>query len=242
MSNGFFARAVVVSLLGLVGMSLGCDKLPSGPSPSAAPIVTAASPNPALTATTISPRVGLIGEEVWIAGTGFVSGATLTLDGVAARVTGVNSGGATPGTRIVAITPVHAAGPVDVVVTNPGGQSGTVTGGYTFVPALEVFLTASPNLVTSGSKLTMSWVAPSGRGCNGGGDYIALYRVGDPDNTGAANGHSDLWYEHLCGATSGTFTLSAPPQPGQYEFRYLVGNIGGVARSNAVTVSASPSP
>jgi hypothetical protein len=180
----------------------------------------------------------MTGEEVWVAGTGFLPGATLTLDGVTAVVRSVNPSG----TRIVATTPVHEAGTVDVVVTNPDGPSVTLTGGYTFVPALEVFLTASPNLVTSGSKLTMSWVAPSGRGCNGGGDYIALYMVGDPDNTGAANGHSDLWYEHLCGATSGTFTLSAPPQPGQYEFRYLVGNIGGVARSNAVTVSASPSP
>ena len=63
----------------------------------------------------------------------------------------------------------------------------------------------------------MSWVAPKGRGCNGGGDWIAIYRVGDPDVTGAANGHSDLWYEHLCGAVTGTFTLSAPTAPGQYQ-------------------------
>ena len=87
----------------------------------------------------------------------------------------------------------------------------------------------------------MSWVAPSGRGCIGGGDWVALFRVGDPDITGAANGHSDLWFEHLCGATSGTSTLSAPPQPGQYEFRYMVGDTA-VARSNAVTVNASTSP
>ena len=55
------------------------------------------------------------------------------------------------------------------------------------------------------------------------------------------NGHSDLWFEHLCGATSGTSTLSAPPQPGQYEFRYMVGDTA-VARSGPVTVSASASP
>ena len=84
----------------------------------------------------------------------------------------------------------------------------------------------------------MSWVAPSGQGCNGGGDWVAIYRVGDPDITGATNGHSDLWFDHLCGATSGTRTLSAPAQPGQYEFRYMVGATA-VARSNPVTVSAS---
>jgi hypothetical protein len=99
-------------------------------------------------------------------------------------------------------------------------------------------LTASPSLVTSGGQLTMSWIAPSGQGCNGGGDWIAIFRVGDPDITGAANGHSDLWYIHLCGATSGTSTLNAPSQPGQYEFRYMVGDTS-VARSNPVTVNAA---
>ena len=87
----------------------------------------------------------------------------------------------------------------------------------------------------------MSWVAPRGQGCNGGGDWVAIYRVGDPDITGAANGHSDLWFDHLCGATSGTRALSAPAQPGQYEFRYMVGD-SAVVRSNPVTVSVSASP
>jgi hypothetical protein len=109
------------------------------------------------------------------------------------------------------------------------------------VTAEGISLTASPSLVTSGDQLTMSWVAPSGRGCSGGGDWVALFRIGDPDNTGAANGHSDLWFVHLCGATSGTSTLSAPAQPGQFEFRYMIGD-ASVARSNSVTVSASPSP
>ena len=104
------------------------------------------------------------------------------------------------------------------------------------IAVANVALTASPSLVTSGDRLTVSWVGPNGRGCNGGGDWIAIYKVGDPDFTGAANGHSDLWYEHLCGAASGTFTLRAPSQPGQYEFRYMEGG-GSVARSNPVTVS-----
>jgi len=99
-------------------------------------------------------------------------------------------------------------------------------------------VTASPNFVTPGGQLTMSWVAPSGQGCNGGGDWIAIYRVGDPDITGAANGHSDFWYDHVCGATSGTSKMNAPTQPGQYEFRYMIGDIA-VARSGPVTVDAS---
>jgi hypothetical protein len=147
MSNRFFARAVVASLFGVVGMSLGCDKSPSAPTP------------PATTAVVVAR----------------------TLEGVA--------------------------------------------------------LTASPSQVTSGGQLTLSWVAPAGRGCSGGGDWVAIYKVGDPDITGASNGHSDLWFEHLCGPTSGTSTLSAPAQPGQYEFRYMVGDTS-VARSSPVTVRA----
>jgi hypothetical protein len=80
MSNRFFARVVLASLLGVVGMSLGCDKLsPSGPTP---------------------PSVLTVPVAV-------------TLEGIS--------------------------------------------------------LTASPSLVTSGDQLTLSWVAPSGRGCSGAG-------------------------------------------------------------------------
>ena len=83
--------------------------------------------------------------------------------------------------------------------------------------------------------MKMSWVMPNGRGCNGGGDWVAIYKIGDPDITGAKNGHSDLWYDHLCGAASGTLPLSAPAEPGQYEFRFMVGATS-VARSNPVTI------
>jgi hypothetical protein len=227
----------ILSLLVLAGMSLGCGKSPSGPTPLPAPTVPVVSPNTGFSVTAISPAAGPIGEEVRVTGTGFRSGATVTLDGVAAQVTGINS----LGTAIFATTPAHAAGTVDAVVTNPGGQSETLSGGYTFVPVDAFSLSASPSLVTSGSRLTMSWVAPRGRDCNGGGDWVAIFRIGDPDITGAANGHSDLWFVHLCGATSGTSTLNAPTQPGQYEFRYMVGDTA-VARSGPVTVSASASP
>ena len=84
------------------------------------------------------------------------------------------------------------------------------------------------------------WLIVAAVGLSGGGDWIALYRVEDSDLTTATNGHSDLWYDHLCGGTSGTLALTAPAQPGQYDFRYLVGGRDvAVARSTPVTVSAS---
>jgi hypothetical protein len=67
------------------------------------------------------------GTPVAITGTNFVSGATVTIGGVA--VTGVNVGSST---SITATTGTHAAGTVNVVVTNPDAQSGTLTNGYTY--------------------------------------------------------------------------------------------------------------
>jgi hypothetical protein len=181
---------------------------------------------------TVSPTAGLVGEEIRILGAGFVPGVTVKLDGVVAQVVAVHPAG----TTVYVTTPAHTTGAVDVVVTNPGGTSSTLAGGYTFVPAEAFSVTASPSVVTAGGQIKMSWVMPNGRGCNGGGDWVAIFKIGDPDITGAKNGHSDLWYDHLCGAASGTLPLNAPAQPGQYEFRFMVGDTS-VARSNPVTVS-----
>ena len=235
MANNCFARAALLALPGLVGMSLGCDQSPTGPTRPAAPTVAVVSQSPGLTVSAISPAAGLSGEETWVSGTGFLPGATVVLGGMSAFVRNVNPSG----TLIVMTNPVRAAGPVDVVVTNPGGQTGTLAGGYTFVSA-EVFsgmtLTAGPSVITAGGQLTTNWMSPSGRGCNGGGDWLALFKVGDPDLTGAANGHSNLWFAHLCGTTSGSYTFTVPTQAGQYEIRYMVGDTS-VKHSGPVTVN-----
>src|SRR5436305_15117253 len=85
--------------------------------------------NPAPTVSAISPNSGTAngGTAVTITGTGFLAGATVKLGGTAATgVTVVNS------TSITATTAAHAAGTVNVVVTNTDEQSGTLTNGYTY--------------------------------------------------------------------------------------------------------------
>ncbi|MHB8799704.1 MAG: IPT/TIG domain-containing protein [Thermoanaerobaculia bacterium] len=84
---------------------------------------------PPLSVTGITPRTGVTsgGTLVTVSGTGFVSGATVTFRG--APATGVvfqNS------TSIRANTPARPAGPADVVVSNPGGASATLPGGYLY--------------------------------------------------------------------------------------------------------------
>jgi len=86
-------------------------------------------PNPAPTVTAISPTSGSAsgGTVVSLIGTGFLSGATVKLGATAATNVTVASS-----TSITATTAAHTAGTVAVVVTNTDGQSGTLSGGYTF--------------------------------------------------------------------------------------------------------------
>lgn len=79
----------------------------------------------------VSPPAGSIagGEQVTITGTGFSVGPpqpSVTFGGAPATIVQMDK------TQIVVTTPQHAAGPVDVSVTNPGGTPAVLTGGYTF--------------------------------------------------------------------------------------------------------------
>jgi hypothetical protein len=86
-------------------------------------------PLPTPTVISISPANGDVagGTIVTIAGGGFVNGATVTIGGIAATgVTWVSA------TSITATAPANTVGAKDVVVTNPYGQSGTLTGGFNY--------------------------------------------------------------------------------------------------------------
>jgi hypothetical protein len=127
--------------------------------------------------TRVYPMIGgTDGSTVTINGSGFDSGATVSLDGAATNVALKSS------QQIVAQTAAHPAGTVDVVVTNPNRQSGRMDRGFTYA----VFtLTVNPNPVTAGGELSVSWVAPGG----GPSDWVALFKVGDPNE-------SYRWWEY----------------------------------------------
>jgi len=208
----------VVLLTFAIGLAACDGRSPSGPTP----LPRAAPDTPgAPTVTAISPSTGSTARHtpVMISGTGFLHGATVTVDAMALRVIVVNS------TTITAIAPAHAAGPADVVVINPGGSGGTLAAAFTYAFEEPFTVTPGTNAVDAGGYMSVSWTAPGAQP----GDWLALIRVG--------GSYDDDWWGPTNGETSGTRTLTAPTRPGQYEFRFLVDDdFLDVARSSPVTV------
>jgi hypothetical protein len=123
-SINFTAGAVGTLTLNATVTHAGCSDTKS------ANVTVTAAP-PTVTVTAVSPNHGpwLGGAPITVTGTGFQSGATLTIGGTAATsVVVVNA------TTITAKTPAHAPGTVDVTVTNPDTSHATLAGGFVFVP------------------------------------------------------------------------------------------------------------
>lgn len=136
MFNRFLARTVMASLLAVVG--LGCDpgsvSAPTQPTTATQPPTPTAPVGPSISA--VSPNIGSTdgGTPVTITGTGIHAGATITLGGVVVYGTF----GWHPRDRNITMmhfsAPARTAGPVDVVVSHPGGAFARLPDGYTYAP------------------------------------------------------------------------------------------------------------
>ena len=135
------------------------------------------SSNPAPKVSAISPNNGTAsgGTTVTITGTGFQSGAAVTIGGTAATgVTVVSS------TSITAKTPAHAAGAADVAVKNTDNQAGGLSGGYTYTSSTGSGGSGAPAGATfyddfsKGSLDTSKWI-PSNWRAPGGGTFVPSY-------------------------------------------------------------------
>jgi IPT/TIG domain len=106
------------------------------------------------TVSSVAPSSGSTagGTAVTITGTNFAAGATVTLGGAAATNVVVVSS-----TSITTTTPAHAAGPVTVTVTNPGGGSGNLASAFTYI-APPTVSTVAPNngLAAGGTVVTIT--------------------------------------------------------------------------------------
>ncbi len=114
--------------------------------PTSAPTLTSVSP-------TSGPAAG--GTTITLTGAAFVSGATVRVGGVAATNVAFASA-----TQLTALTPAGTAGARDVQVTNPDGQSTTLTGGFTYTataPNTPTITSVSPasGPIAGGTLVTM---------------------------------------------------------------------------------------
>lgn len=91
---------------------------------------------PAPTISSASPRDGLPGGGtiVTLTGANFAPGATVTFGGVPATALGFLDA-----QHLLATTPAHGVGYVDIVVTNPSGQSGTLHNGFLYQQFVQFY-------------------------------------------------------------------------------------------------------
>jgi len=169
------------------------------------------------TITSVNPNSGPIagGTAVTITGVNFVSALStnVTFGGTAAQVN------TTSFTEIEVTTPEHTAGAVNVVVTNPDGQSGTLANGYTYIgpPAPTVSLTADPSTIDEGQSSTLTWTSTNADdGCSAfWTTSTATSGSGDVSPT-----ETTTYYAITCTGPGGSDTDSVevmvigPPPPG----------------------------
>ena len=128
--------AVAASLLAVCGLAAGCgEATPTAPSAAVAtnPAPTNPGPtNPAPTIVSVTPSLGSTGggASVSIIGLGLVPGVRVAFGptNVAAFFAGDLDD------RVFVRAPSHAAGSVDVTVTNPDGRTAVAMKAYTFAP------------------------------------------------------------------------------------------------------------
>lgn len=126
-------------------------------------IATPASPGPDWTQVLnpLAPEVDLVvpdtgvntgGDIVEIVGDNFIRDATVTIGGVNALNVVVNNK-----RNISCITPAHAVGAVNIIVTNPDLQTGTLIAGFTYIlPELTLHsVTPIEGTTAGGTSLTI---------------------------------------------------------------------------------------
>lgn len=128
------------------------DTLTAGFTYISAPDVVSVSPNN-------GPPAG--GTAITLSGSAFQSGATVTIGGAAATaVVFVSS------TTLTATTPARSPSRADVVVTNPDGQSDTLTGGFRYVTLFSVDNTGGNLIQINPADASALLIGPTGSPIN----------------------------------------------------------------------------
>ncbi len=214
---------VALATLTAFGLSCGGSSpaAPSNPQPPAGPPAAAA---PAVTA--VTPALGATsgGLGITITGSGFTSGATVSIGGTAATNVAVASA-----TSITATTPARGAGAADIVVMNPDGQTGRLNGAFTYdapvVPPPSIAAVAPTSgpeaggtVVTitgagfvSGATVTFGTAVASAVSVNGSGSLTATAPSRSAGSVDVVVANPDGQTARMNGVF--TYVGSAPPPP-----------------------------
>lgn len=103
-----------------------------------------------ITVTVVTPTSGPVGTAISIGGSGFVSGATVTVGGVTATSSVVSS------TIITAIVPTLSAGTYDIIVTNPDGGYGTLSNAFTVSGMSVTSITPSTGIINMPTNVVIA--------------------------------------------------------------------------------------
>ncbi|HEX5164078.1 MAG TPA: IPT/TIG domain-containing protein, partial [Thermomicrobiales bacterium] len=182
------------------------------------------------------------GTSVTITGSAFATGATVSIGGVAATaVTVVNA------TTITATTPAHAAGTADVTVTNPDGQRGILTNGYTFIPPVPAItgLTPSRGALAGGTVVTISGTAFTGATVVTFGGAAATFTVDSDTKITATSPSHAAGIVDVVVTTAGGTSSTAPAARFEYFAQSVVSvtsidpDLGSAAGGTNITISGS---
>ena len=176
-------------------------------------------PASAVTVTGIQPSIGALAgnQTVTIGGTNFVTGAAVTVGGVACTSVSVTSP-----SQLTCTIGAHAAGVVDVEVTVPSGLAGVGRGIFTYAPAPDLTaINPATGTAAGGTSVTLSGTYLSGTtAVTFGGTNATSFLVVDDSTITAitppkAQGVYDVAVVTPAGDDSlaAAFTYTATPSP-----------------------------
>jgi hypothetical protein len=183
---------------------------------------------PAPTYSNVSPTSGAAagGTAITITGTGFQSGATVTVGGNAATSVVVVSS-----TSITCTTAAHAAGATDIVVTNIDSKSATGSGAFTFsagsAPSFVQYKAEGGSSSEPGAVVFSS--APTS-----GNLLLAFVN----SNTGVATTKPSGWTELNSGGSDQNCYWKIYAGEGN-SFTFTTGNVAKADRSSVILVEIS---
>lgn len=169
--------------------------------------VDAARAYPTITSLDVSSGTTSGGTAITITGTGFKNGCTVTFGGDSATSIIVASS-----TSITCVTPAHAAGAVDVVITNVDGKAVTSSSAYTYAVSTPSFVKYGSGTASSTSDLSLSWSSGS---ATAGNLLLAIVKHNSGGSVSSSSGWTQLqsgtnsttcWYKIAVGGDSAVWT------------------------------------